>query len=42
MRPSTLYYKLVQLIYARGCRPKRGSLFYSDVLEREANWMKGH
>lgn len=38
---SILYYKLVQLMYARGYRPKPGSLFHSEVLAKEARWMRG-
>lgn len=41
MRPSTIYYKLVQLLYAKGFRPKPGSIFYSPVLHNEAYRMRG-
>lgn len=40
-RPSTLYYKYVQYLYAQGVRPKPGKLFYSAVLEKEALNMGG-
>lgn len=40
-RPSTLYYKYVYRLYSKGVRPKPGSVFYADVLEKEAQFM-GH
>lgn len=41
MRPSTLYYKLVKLIYSKGFRPRRWNPFYSRVLDREARKLAG-
>lgn len=40
-RPSTIYYKIVQALYAAGKRPKKGSPFYSEVLAKEGKRMWG-
>lgn len=42
IRPSTLYYKYVQRLYARGKRPAPGTLFYSKVLADEAYFLQGY
>ena len=39
LSPVTYYYKYVQFLYSKGVRPKPGSLFYADVLHKEAQFM---